>query len=148
MRQGKSFPRKGLSSVADVLIALGRNYPGFSRRMQEISALSHWDQAVGPAIAKHSRALKIEAGVLWVEVDHPTWKAELHYRRQQILEKLQSLERAGGGTPSITELLLMERRQEKTGAARFGTAKATKAPKKEASAPLPRPARPGSPKPR
>lgn len=126
--------RKGFHSVANILQALGKSYPGFSRRMKELGALSHWERAVGPAIAKHSRALKIENGVLWVEVDHPTWKSELHFRKRQILEKLQSLEGLDeGAKPSISDLLLIEPRKE---------------PKREASARRPGSARPGSPKPR
>lgn len=104
--------RKGFQSVAQVLQKLGQTYPGFARRMKEIGALGHWEKAVGPAIAKHSRAIKIENGVLWVEVDHPTWKAELHYRKQQILEKLQALEGDPNGPKSISDILLMEPRKE------------------------------------
>ena len=56
--------------------------------MDEADALSRWEDAVGEQISKHSRAIRIQDGVLWIEVDHPIWKTELHYRKRQILEKL------------------------------------------------------------
>ncbi len=63
--------------------------------MQEVEAVGRWAIAVGPAIAKHTRALRVQDRVLWVEVDHPIWRSELHYRKRQILELLNE-GRSGG----------------------------------------------------
>lgn len=76
------------SSFGEFLRAARSRYPGFSKRMREAEALVRWDTAVGPVIAKHARAVRIQDGVLWVEVDHPIWRQELHLRRRQILENL------------------------------------------------------------
>ena len=61
------------------------HYPGLAKRLDEAEALGRWEKAVGPIIIKHSRALKVQDEVLWVEVDHPIWKSELHHRKRQIL---------------------------------------------------------------
>jgi predicted nucleic acid-binding Zn ribbon protein len=76
------------NSLADILKKLQALNPVLSKRIHEAEALSRWDTAVGPAIAKHSRAIRIQDSVLWIEVDHAVWKTELHYRKRQILDLL------------------------------------------------------------
>jgi predicted nucleic acid-binding Zn ribbon protein len=78
----------GFDRLLDIIKKAQSRYPAFSKRLTEAEALSRWDTAVGPAIAKHSRAIRVQDGVLLVEVDHPIWKAELHHRKRQILEIL------------------------------------------------------------
>ena len=63
-------------------------FPSFTKRLQEAEALGRWEIAVGEIIAKHSRAIRVEDHVLWVEVDHPIWRSELHHRKRQILDIL------------------------------------------------------------
>lgn len=75
-------------SLTDILKQVQGKYPALNKRLKEAAALGRWEESVGPAIAKHSRAIRIQDGVLWVEVDHPVWKAELHHRKRQILDLL------------------------------------------------------------
>lgn len=79
------------NSLAHILKELRNRYPALGQRWEEAQQLAQWDKAVGPGIAKHARALRVEDGILWVEVDHPLWKAEIHHRRGQILERLKAL---------------------------------------------------------
>jgi predicted nucleic acid-binding Zn ribbon protein len=74
--------------LTDILKQAQKRFPGLAKRLDEAQALGRWEVAVGPAIAKHSRALRVQDGMLWVEVDHPIWKSELHHRKRQILEIL------------------------------------------------------------
>jgi predicted nucleic acid-binding Zn ribbon protein len=74
--------------LTDILKQAQKRFPGLAKRLDEAQALGRWEIAVGPAIAKHSRALRVQDGMLWVEVDHPIWKSELHHRKRQILEIL------------------------------------------------------------
>ena len=76
--------------IADIFNLLKTRNPAFGKRVHEAEALGRWEAAVGPAIAKHSRAIKVEDGVLWVEVDHPIWKSALHHRKRQILDILNA----------------------------------------------------------
>jgi predicted nucleic acid-binding Zn ribbon protein len=77
----------------DILKLARLKYPVLDKRVEEAEALSRWEKAVGPAIAKHARAIRVQESVLWVEVDHPIWKSELHHRKRQILDILN------GATP-------------------------------------------------
>ena len=95
----------------DILKKAGVRYPSMSKRIDEAEALARWEKAVGPAIAKHSRAIRVQEGVLWVEVDHPIWKSELHHRKRQILDLLNG-SRPGLPAPKqiLTDLLFLDPR--------------------------------------
>ena len=79
------------NSLAQIMKELRGRYPALGARWDEARQLAQWEKAVGPGIAKHTKALRVEEGVLWIEADHPLWKAEVHNRRAQILEKLRAL---------------------------------------------------------
>lgn len=81
----------------DILKLSRSRYPVLTQRIEEAEALARWEKAVGPAIAKHARAIRVQERVLWVEVDHPIWKSELHHRKRQILDILNG---AAPGTPA------------------------------------------------
>lgn len=92
----------------DILRVLGTKYPALSKRLGEAKRVVHWEKVVGPVIAKHARAIRVENGVLWVEVDHPIWRSELHHRKRQILDLLN---REGGPDSQVTDLLLLDPRR-------------------------------------
>jgi predicted nucleic acid-binding Zn ribbon protein len=94
--------------LVDILKKLQAQNPALSKRVEEASALSRWETAVGPQIAKHTRAIRIQDSVLWIEVDHPIWKTELHYRKRQILTALNS-----PGQATLKDLLLLDGRPRK-----------------------------------
>jgi hypothetical protein len=79
-----------LEKLLDIFKKVGMRYPLLTKRMEEAEALGRWEQAVGAAIAKHTRAIRVQDAVLWVEVDHPIWQSELHHRKRQILDILNS----------------------------------------------------------
>ena len=89
----------GFNSLIEILKKAQDRYPAFFQRLTEAQALGRWEQAVGHVIAKHTRAVKIQDAVIWVEVQHPIWRSELHYRKQQILDILN------GKTPSAQKNL-------------------------------------------
>jgi predicted nucleic acid-binding Zn ribbon protein len=90
-------------SLSDILRKLQARNPALSKRIQEADALSRWDLAVGAAISKHTRAIRIQDSVLWVEVTHPVWKTELHYRKRQILDLLNQTKSAGSSAAPQSE---------------------------------------------
>ncbi len=77
-----------MDRFSDILQRLRGKYEAFGRRLDEAEAVERWESAVGPGIAKHTRALRVERSELWVEVDHPVWKSELLFQKAQILVKL------------------------------------------------------------
>ena len=94
----------GFDNILDILKKAQRRHPAFGKRLQEAEALGRWEDAVGPGIAKHSRALRVLDSVLWVEVDHPIWQSELHHRKRQILDLLNTGREAAadGSTKAMT----------------------------------------------
>ena len=78
----------GFDGISDIFRRVRQKFPALSQRIEEAQALARWPSAVGPQIAKHTRPIQVLDGVLWVEVDHPVWKSELHHRKRQILEQL------------------------------------------------------------
>ena len=87
----------GFDNLGDILKKIRSKHPVLSKRLAEAEAVSRWDAAVGPMIAKHARATKVVRGELWVEVDHPIWRTELHHKKRQILETLNREIRDGDG---------------------------------------------------
>jgi len=89
-----------LQSIFEIIKKAQERHPAFKQCIAEADALNRWKLAVGEVIAKHAQAVRVKRGILWVEVDHPIWKAELHYRKQQILDILngKTLESLPGAT--------------------------------------------------
>jgi len=80
----------GFLKLTEILARLQKQYPPLGNRVKEAKSLIQWEEIVGPNIAKHSKAIRVENGILRVEVDHPIWKSELHHRKHQILERLNT----------------------------------------------------------
>ena len=100
------------NKLVDILKKLQAQNPVLAKRVEEASALSRWETAVGPQIAKHTRAIRIQDEILWVEVDHPIWKTELHYRKRQILAALNPAGQSDSRA-TIKDLLLLDGRPHK-----------------------------------
>ncbi|MEK6706605.1 MAG: DUF721 domain-containing protein [Bdellovibrionota bacterium] len=100
--------------LSDILKKAGTRYKALSNRINEATALGRWELAVGSSIAKHTRAFRVQDSVLWVEVDNPIWKAELHYRKRQILEKLNESGNEASSQPlpkTLKDILFLDRRK-------------------------------------
>jgi predicted nucleic acid-binding Zn ribbon protein len=98
----------GFERVSDVLRKIQEKNGKLATRIREATAFQRWESAVGPLIAKHSRALRVENGVLVVEVDHSAWKSELHYRKRQILDLLNAGQ--SGKMVIIQDIWFLERK--------------------------------------
>ncbi len=94
----------GIDSIKDILAKIRARNPALQNRLEEAVAVEAWEKTVGPQIANHARALKVDDGVLWVEVDHSVWRTELHHRKRQILERLNQ----ACGKTKLTDLFLIE----------------------------------------
>ena len=107
-----------MNSFLDILKRLQQKNPVLKQRIAEAGALERWEKAVGPQIARHTRAIRVQDGVLWIEVDHPIWKSELHHRKRQVLALLNQTQPAPStgtqpGAPQqevIQDLLLLDPR--------------------------------------
>jgi predicted nucleic acid-binding Zn ribbon protein len=100
----------GWNSLLDVLKKVQRENPLLKQRVTEAQALTRWEAAVGSVIAKHTRAIRVQEKVLWVEVDHPIWKSELVHRKRQILEILNRAAEPTGPIEILEDILFLDPR--------------------------------------
>ncbi|MBI4775414.1 MAG: DUF721 domain-containing protein [Deltaproteobacteria bacterium] len=49
---------------------------------------NHWNDVVGPAVAKKAQPLSFRGGVLWVTVETAAWMQELQYLTETIMDGL------------------------------------------------------------
>ena len=50
-----------------------------------------WTEAVGEQVAQHVRPVKLDGGVLTVEVDDPAWATQVKFLSGMITERLQTI---------------------------------------------------------
>ncbi|HLA27515.1 MAG TPA: DUF721 domain-containing protein [Syntrophales bacterium] len=53
-----------------------------------------WEKAVGPQIASQSRPGNLRKGILFVKVSSSVWMQQLHFLKEEIVSKLNVLEKA------------------------------------------------------
>lgn len=73
---------------------------GYAETQGAAQLLEQWQQAVGPELAKLSRPGNVARGILQVHVANSSVMQEVHFRKKQILAKLQK----AGATSKITKL--------------------------------------------
>lgn len=66
---------------------LGSN-PSLKQGVTEARILELWGESVGTQIAKHSKAVQVRDSILFLSVDHPIWKQELHANTRLAITKL------------------------------------------------------------
>lgn len=50
-----------------------------------------WEDAVGPAVARHVRPVRLDRGVLLVEVDDPAWATQVRFLADELRGRLRSV---------------------------------------------------------
>jgi predicted nucleic acid-binding Zn ribbon protein len=73
--------------LGDVIKNLFSDSP-IKHKLEEAEVLAKWELAVGESIARHTKAYYLKNGILYVKVNHPTWRQELFYRKHDLLKKL------------------------------------------------------------
>lgn len=63
---------------------------GLSETLARLDALKHWAGAVGPAVARVSRAVAVQGDALVVEVAGSQWANELSMMKPAILERVNA----------------------------------------------------------
>ncbi|UCH83672.1 MAG: DUF721 domain-containing protein [Candidatus Latescibacterota bacterium] len=79
---------KRFARVGDILPAVLKSL-GLDQKLKEREILACWAEVVGEEIAGHTRAVKIDRGVLFVHVDHSAWMQELHFKEKEIIQRLK-----------------------------------------------------------
>ena len=61
---------------------------GLAKKLNEQRAVVDWADIVGEKVAEHSRALRVDGGRLFVEVDSSVWAQELTLMKRRILTQI------------------------------------------------------------
>lgn len=61
---------------------------GIDKRLAAYRWVTHWEEIVGPGIARRTRPRALKGGLLTVEVTDSAWAQELHFRRDVIMSRL------------------------------------------------------------
>ena len=59
---------------------------GLDDELQGWKAVEDWARVVGPRVARHTRAIAFEQGVLRVEVEGSAWMHELGYLKHDLIK--------------------------------------------------------------
>ena len=62
---------------------------GFEKKIDQVQLVKIWPDIVGENIAKISTAERVFEGVLYVKVKSMTWRTELLFQKQKILERIE-----------------------------------------------------------
>jgi predicted nucleic acid-binding Zn ribbon protein len=60
-------------------------------RIQIGGLFGRWDDAVGPTVAAHVRPVRLDEGVLVVEVDEPAWATQVKFLGATIIRRLEEV---------------------------------------------------------
>ena len=74
--------------------------PELASGVHEARILELWSVSMGDAIARHSRATHLKGSTLFVSVDHPVWRQELHANKRLALQKLNETLNSAIGKPA------------------------------------------------
>ena len=82
--------------------------PDLASGVHEARILELWGSAMGEAIARHTRATHLKGSTLFVSVDHPVWRQELHANKRLALQKLNETLITALGKPANREFWIEE----------------------------------------
>jgi hypothetical protein len=68
---------------------------GWEKQLDLHAIFPKWKELVRQEIWEHAMPLKIDRGVLWLEVENSSWLAQLQYDKIEILEAVNSILRIG-----------------------------------------------------
>ncbi len=64
---------------------------GMEEARQQYKTLHIWSSVVGEAISEATILERFSGGQLFIRVKNPTWRMELNYRKQDIINKLNKM---------------------------------------------------------
>ena len=66
------------------------NKHGLKKGVNQNTAIVLWGEVVGEKISKNTEAISVEHGILTVTVSSPTWRQELVFKQQEIINQLNT----------------------------------------------------------
>ena len=89
MPSGRPKSKQGPVPLADILGEVLQQ-SGLAERLAEREVLAAWPRIVGEKIARHSQAVDIKAGILYLKADHGVWRQEITLLTPLIIEKFNA----------------------------------------------------------
>ncbi len=83
------YSKKKQTNIAGLLPSLIRD-KGWEKQFDLHSIFENWMDLVGQEISECAIPLKIEKGVLWLEVENSAWLQQLQYEKIDILDVLNN----------------------------------------------------------
>ena len=65
------------------------NY-GLKKGVKQNTAIAIWGEVVGGRVSKNTEPLSVEHGVITVSVSNSTWRQELLFKHQDIIQELNN----------------------------------------------------------
>jgi hypothetical protein len=75
------------NSISRLLPSLVRD-KGWEKQLDLHSIFPRWKEIVGEEMNEHAQPLKIERGVLWLEVANSSWMQQYQYEKLELLDTL------------------------------------------------------------
>ena len=92
--------RRDPSLVREVLRSAFKRY-GLDRELERYQFVAHWQEIVGPEIAKRTKPENIRGRNLIVEVADSVWAQELSFQKRVILNRLRKFIPSGMSVEDI-----------------------------------------------
>ena len=89
-----------LQSIGEVLFSVLKK-KGMASKIEENALRKLWPKAVGPQIASKTKPDSLRNGTLFVKTVSSVWVQQLHFIKEEILDKLNQL----SGKPTIKEIV-------------------------------------------
>jgi len=77
--------------LTDALDQVVRSLRGGTSRSEVRGVFGQWDDAVGMTVAAHVRPVRLEHGVLLVEVDEPAWSTQVRILADDLRARLRDV---------------------------------------------------------
>ena len=81
--------KNNLNSINKIIKKIVSN-PKLSNRLEELDAIEIWYNLIGDNLKKYILDSRVSEGVLYVKVKSATVKNELFYRKEMLIEKINS----------------------------------------------------------
>jgi len=91
--------KEHIAPLGSVLDALVKSL-GIEKQIEQYKIFDAWNGIVGEQVAKVAQPERLHNGTLIVNVNNAPWRAELTYRKREILQKIQTTL----NSKSITEI--------------------------------------------
>lgn len=81
---------KGRPEPLGGLLQSSLNGTSLGDRLKDLAVWRHWEQVVGPAIARRARPLRLSGGVLTVVVASAPWMQQLSFMKAELTQRLNT----------------------------------------------------------